>query len=89
MRRLFFSVRFIISSRCSACLDHLCDHMIELSSVGTCDHRSSETLFQIPPGISGNGAARLCDAFIDIESLGPFLLRKFACGDFNFNCLQS
>ena len=88
MRRLFFSIRFIIIGRCSARLDHLRDHMIELRGVCACDHRSSETLFKIPPGIPGNGSAGLCDSFIGIESLGLLLLREFACDDFNFNCLQ-
>jgi len=73
-------MRCIVGSRC-ACLDHLCDHMIELCGISARDHRSSETLFQIPPGIPGNGSAGLCDSFVGIESLGPFLLRQFACGD--------
>ena len=80
MRRLFFFIRYIGGSRC-ACLNHLCDHMIELRGVCTRDHRSSETLFQIPPGIPGNGAAGLPDSFVGIESLGLLLLGKFPCGD--------
>ena len=73
-------MRCIVGSRC-ACLNHLCDHMIELRCVSARDHWSSETLFQIPPGIPGNGATSLRDSFIGIESLGTFLLRKFPCGD--------
>ena len=62
-------MRCIVGSRC-ACLNHLCDHMIELRCVSARDHWSSETLFQIPPGIPGNGATSLRDSFIGIESLG-------------------
>ena len=42
-----------------ACFNHLCDYMIELGGVLTCDNRPSKPLFKIFSCITGNGATGL------------------------------